>query len=316
MGKVGGRRNFGYGKKMDWAGKNALADRYGAGHFATRAAHAERWGQFVNFANKLEVKDACKVSLELISRYGSHLMKQVQAGRMAVAYAQNLLSTVNVVLETLRGDRLLRIQPAEFVGQRVNVRSTAPKGMDRDKLRCAQKSLAERSELNVAAVSAIAREFGLRFREASLLDTRAALDQALQQGKINITEGTKGGRGREVDRWVPVSNYGIKLLTRVAEIQGDARNLIPITLNFRQWRDHANSIWRSVSDENNLAGFHDLRAAYACDRYQQITGYPAPTVAGYRQADKQSDQSARLVIAQELGHSRSEVAAAYIGSAK
>ena len=31
MGKVGGERNFGYGKQMAWAGKNALADRYGDG---------------------------------------------------------------------------------------------------------------------------------------------------------------------------------------------------------------------------------------------------------------------------------------------
>lgn len=31
MGKIGGRRNFGYGKQMAWAGKNALADRYGEG---------------------------------------------------------------------------------------------------------------------------------------------------------------------------------------------------------------------------------------------------------------------------------------------
>ena len=40
MGNVGGNRNYGYGKQLAWAGKNALADRYGHGHFATRAAHA------------------------------------------------------------------------------------------------------------------------------------------------------------------------------------------------------------------------------------------------------------------------------------
>ena len=29
MGNVGGNRNYGYGKQLAWAGKNALADRYG-----------------------------------------------------------------------------------------------------------------------------------------------------------------------------------------------------------------------------------------------------------------------------------------------
>ncbi len=43
MGKVGGERNFGYGKQMAWAGKNALADRYGDGHYGTQAAHGDRW---------------------------------------------------------------------------------------------------------------------------------------------------------------------------------------------------------------------------------------------------------------------------------
>ena len=64
MGKVGGERNFGYGKKMDWAGKNALADRYGDGHYATRAAHVERWGQFVSYAKTEGIKDARAVTRE------------------------------------------------------------------------------------------------------------------------------------------------------------------------------------------------------------------------------------------------------------
>ncbi|MBI3774834.1 MAG: integrase, partial [Gammaproteobacteria bacterium] len=57
----------------------------------------------------------------------------------------------------------------------------------------------------------------------------------------------------------------------------------------------------------------DLRAAYACERYEQITGHPAPVVAGERQANKHDDQTARQIIAQELGHGRIDVAAAYLG---
>lgn len=37
MRKVGGHRNFGYGKQMAWAGKQALKDRHGDGHYGTAA---------------------------------------------------------------------------------------------------------------------------------------------------------------------------------------------------------------------------------------------------------------------------------------
>ena len=77
MGKVGGERNFGYGKKMDWAGKNALADRYGDGHFATRAAHIERWGQFASYLKTEGIKDARAVTREVIVAYGECLAEQV-----------------------------------------------------------------------------------------------------------------------------------------------------------------------------------------------------------------------------------------------
>ncbi len=64
-----------------------------------------------------------------------------------------------------------------------------------------------------------------------------------------------------------------------------------------------------------IRGFHDLRAAYACDRYQQLTGYAAPAVVGARLADRETDVSARKIISAELGHGRIDVVAAYVGSA-
>ena len=42
MGNVGRTRNYGYGKQLAWAGKNALADRYGQGHCSIRATHEDR----------------------------------------------------------------------------------------------------------------------------------------------------------------------------------------------------------------------------------------------------------------------------------
>ena len=77
MGKVGGERNFGYGKKMAWVGKKALAERCGDGHYATRAAHVERWGQFVSYARGEGIKDARVVTREVINAYVAYLAGQV-----------------------------------------------------------------------------------------------------------------------------------------------------------------------------------------------------------------------------------------------
>ena len=173
-------------------------------------------------------------------------------------------------------------------------------------------TLRDRDQARVASVLELTRDLGLRFREASLLDARTALSQARALGQVNITAGTKGGRGREVDRWVPVSASALQTLERAATLQDGSRNLIPPQMNYRQWRDHAYAVWRSTSTQYELSGFHDLRAAYACDRYVQLTGYLSPAVSACRQATKAADRSARQVLSQELGHGRIDVVSSYL----
>jgi hypothetical protein len=262
------------------------------------------------------VRDARDVTSELIAAYGHHLAQQIGSEKMKVAYAQNLLSSVNVVLETLRQDRTLRVSPAAFVGNRTNIRQTVPEGLSRAKVGAAARDLRQQSADRVAAVVELARDLGLRFREASLLDARAALKQANELGRINVTEGTKGGRGHSVDRWVPVSNRAKQTLEAAVQIQGNAENVIPEKSSFVEWRNQAYVTWQAVSERHDLSGFHDLRAAYACERYQQLTHTPAPIVSGHRTATKDSNREARATIAQELGHGRIDVVAAYIGSSK
>lgn len=316
MGKVGGERNFGFGKQMAWAGKNALADRYGEGHYGTQAAHADRWQQFCNYARDQGVRDVRQVTEELVTSYGQSLQQQVAVDEMAVSYAQNLLSSVNVVLEVMQGDSLIHVSPSELVGERNNVRQEVPAGLARERLQQTVSYLRDRREARVAAIAELARNLGLRFREASLFDARRALQQVVSKGAVNITEGTKGGRGRGVDRWVPVSPEATATLHRAAELQGEGRNLIPEDRSYAQWRDHAYHVWSGVAQDHGLKGFHDLRAAYACDRYQSITGSPAPVIEGRREAEKDIDKAAREIISAELGHGRIDVASAYIGSAR
>jgi len=45
---------------MTWTGKNAQADRYGEGRYATWAAHAERLQRFGAFAREAGIRDASR----------------------------------------------------------------------------------------------------------------------------------------------------------------------------------------------------------------------------------------------------------------
>jgi integrase len=243
---------------------------------------------------------------------------------LSVAYAQNLLSTVNVVLATLRKDRALSISPRQYIGERSHIRQHAP-CLDRNVLTqskaagqpISQTRDREGYQSHILMVARLARDFGLRFREASLLDARQALKEAQQQHRINITQGTKGGRGNEKDRWVPVTPETLQTLQQAASLQQQHRNLIPPHMAYVQWRNHSYSQWRPMAKSLGIKGFHELRAAYACERYRQITGYPAPVITGGRPAAPgELDRQARMILAQELGHGRIDVIAAYIGGAR
>ncbi len=313
MGKVGGNRNYGYGKQLVWAGENALADRYGQGHFGTRATHEERWHQFVDFLAQQGMKDARDITQSVVMEYARLLKTLVNSEEMSVAYAQNRLSTVNVVLETMRKDSVMSIKPAQWVGQRSHVRTICPATIKPHALKTPTGLTGQN---RTSLIAQLTRQLGLRFKEASMLDCGLALEQARSLGKVNITRGTKGGRGNGSDRWIPVDAKTLNLIKKAALVQDNEKNIIPLDMSYVQWRDHAYNQWRKATQETSINGFHDMRAAYACERYQGITGCPAPVMNGKRQASKSLDARARTILAQELGHNRIDVVAAYIGSSR
>lgn len=92
-----------------------------------------------------------------------------------------------------------------------------------------------------------------------------------------------------------------------------SRNLLAPEERYVQFLDRQIRPARELLHAHGLNGFHDLRAAYACERYQQLTGSAAP-VNGGRCADRALDREARQQLSQELGHNRVDVVTAYIGS--
>jgi len=81
----------------------------------------------------------------------------VPGALLAAGESGALLSSINVVLETLRQDRALRVSPATFVGNRSNVRQTIPEGLDRLKVESAANALHQQKNDRLAAIAERAR---------------------------------------------------------------------------------------------------------------------------------------------------------------
>lgn len=315
MRKVGGGRNFGWGKQMEWAGKQALREVFGGGHYGTVASHAARWRSFCRWARERGVRDVRQLSRLDVAQFAAHLVQETGQG-MSVGYAKNQLTSVNVSLESLRGDKALWVKPGDFLGHRPGTRAHAPAGIERTLLKPALEALIGSGKERVAAVALLCRELGLRRKEACLLDLRLARYQADRLGRVNVTAGTKGGRGRAADRWVPAADQVIRAIDFAARAAGNDMHLVPANQTLAQWLGSVSRHWNHVARPRRLGPLRDLRAAYACDRYAQLTGTPAPVVAGERVAGRADDRAARKVLSQELGHLRIEVLAAYIGSSR
>lgn len=303
-------RNYGYGKQLAFAGKQAINDRYGDGKFATKASHAARFKQFADWCKQQGVNDARKINGETIASYARELSNQVDAGLKSVSYAQNQLSSINVVVSTMRGDSTLKVSPSSLVGERSHIRETVPLSLDRQTYELATGRLkSEEAKLTLA----FAREFGMRLREAGLFRPQDAMTEFIKNGTFNIQRGVKGGR--TADRFIHPSKSQVQLLVRAQQLLG-ARCLVDRVGKYTEWKNTLYREYENCGAHAAIGKFHDNRAAFACEMYQKITGSPAPVVVGHRVIPRERDKEARMQISRMLGHGRIDVVAQYIGSGK
>jgi hypothetical protein len=293
---------------------------FGGGHYGTVKAHSDRWQAFVRWCRSDDgpgLNDARQIDRQILSDYASHLRHLVEHGDIAIATAQNRLSSVNRTMAALRGDRYVKVpSPSKALKiQRTAIRTTVPQGQDREHMMRIVDALREQHP-RVAAIAQLARETGMRLREAILADLPRLKQEAEQLGRINIQDGTKGGRsGASAPRWITVNDHIRNALNFALGISpSGSRNLLATEESYAQFLQKTVRPAREVLHEHSLKGLHELRAAYACERYEWITGHSAPVNGGNcsRQA-RCLDQSARLQISHELGHSRIDVVSAYIG---
>ncbi len=223
-----------------------------------------------------------------------------------------------VLMAALRGDQHVTLpSPSKALGmQRTGVRYSVPQGQDREQVKQIVDALCRHHQLRVAAIILLARATGMRLREGILADLPRLIREANGQGRINIQDGTKGGRaGASAPRWIAVNDHVRGALGFARQVSpAGSRNLIAPHESYLNVLQEIIRPARAILHEHHLRGFHELRAAYACERYEQITLHSAPINGGqcYR-VDWHLDREARSQISYELGHGRNDVVAAYIG---
>jgi hypothetical protein len=112
-----------------------------------------------------------------------------------------------------------------------------------------------------------------------------------------------------------VDDYIREALKYAEQVSPDgSRNLLAPNESYLDFQREIVRPARDILQTHNLKGFHELRAAYACERYEQITHHLSPINGGRcRRHDPRLDREARLQISYELGHGRINVVSAYIG---
>src|SRR3546814_6006445 len=112
-------------------------------------------------------------------------------------------------MAALRVDQCVKVpSPSKALGmQRTGIRIVAPQGQDHEHVKRIVEVLCGHKQPRAAAITQLARATGMRLREAILADLPRLKREAEQLGRINIQDGTKGGRsGASAPRWIMVSD--------------------------------------------------------------------------------------------------------------
>lgn len=280
--------------------------------FATASAVTERFTHFVSYLKEHGIGRMEGIHKQVVLDYGAIINKRVRRDACSVPYAHNLISAINTVMRHATNNAWQTVSPTQdcLFPNRCAIRkipTIAPNiALEAIDFMRGRKMHRE------ASISELAFHFGLRSKEASLLDSRTALKESQKTNIISIIDGTKGGRKRQLK---VTNDNQRKALIKAAIVQGKGRSLIPKNLNWAQWKESGLRDGRNILKSYNIKGYRELRSCYAAERYQQLTGFTC-TANGGIILNKTVDKNSRLIIANELGHGRIDVVSSYIGGRK
>lgn len=193
MGRRDGR-NFGYGRQLSYAGPQALRDLFGGGHYGTVKAHSDRWLAFVRWCRSEDgprFNDARQIDRQTLADYAMYLRGLIERGDLAIATAQNRLSSVNRTMAALRGDQYVKVpSPSRALGmQRTSVRVSAPHGQDREQVVRIVEEVQKRHP-RAAAIVHLVRASDMRLRET-------VAGSAARRWDLKVREAARSNKGMQ-----------------------------------------------------------------------------------------------------------------------
>lgn len=169
----------------------------------------------------------------------------------------------------------------------------------------------ETEDRYVARQLRLSHFFGMRVQEAMLF--RPVMDYDEVSSVVHIRRGTKGGRPRIV--LVETKEQKALLEALIAACHDKQSSMLPVRADLGKWVKHYYRVCNrhGISRANGMTP-HGLRHGYAHRLYEEKTGVVAPVVSGQKDdMDTITDKIARLLIAEDLGHSRVSISSAYLG---
>ena len=276
--------------------------------FATQDKRADVL--YAGFKRLHDLKFRMESVTSLRGKHIEALAKDWEARELSASTLQNNLSIFRTFAEWIGKAGMVR-GIEHYLGSGTTARSSiaredkswSGRGVDV----AAKIEQVRQKDARVALQLEVQLAFGLRAREAMQLRPYLA-DKGTY---LSVTHGTKGGR----DRVEPIRTAEQRALLERAKtfcVTPSSSTSDP-TRKLSQWKNHYYHILRfcGITRKDGVTS-HGLRHQYANERYQELTGSDSP-VRGGAAVNRDSDQAARQVVAEELGHSRESVTTHYLG---
>jgi site-specific recombinase XerC len=229
------------------------------------------------------------------------VVKEWQNRGLKIPTIKNRMSVIRNLCEKINKRNIVPTNPRLSIGNR----SYAPKS----NRAIYNSDLTKLTNSYVLISVELQRLFGLR-REESIKIKPYMADKGK---KLELLASwCKGGRSRAVPIRTKEQRYWLEQAKKLA---GKFNNsLIPEKKTYIQQRN----VYDKQVARAGLKNLHGLRHAYAQQRYLELSGWPAPIAGGPKSSEltpkqKQIDFQARMILTEELGHSREQITVNYLG---
>lgn len=276
-----------------------LCQRNRDGGFATQANRRAILNQIANQLHEMGYRHLQAENLK--PKHIAALVERWKADHLSPGTMKNRMSEIRWVLEkTNRQNVAARTNDAYDIPQRQYVATT-----NRARVLDAG-DLARITDPMIQISLRLQAAFGLR-REESMKIHPAWADR----GDHLVLKGswTKGGRAREI----PITTTAQREILDQAKALAGRGSLIPTDSTYARHLHH-------FKHQCATAGIHNVhghRHFYAQMRYETLTGWRSPAAGGPKRAElttlqRSIDREARLIISEELGHSRESIVSVYL----